>query len=81
MCIGVSHDDLMVRFDPEMNDAVMAKKGAKPMEFTKRTMVGYAFIGPEGVKTNKELSYWVNLALEFNPKAQSSKKKKAAKKK
>src|SRR5688572_19509215 len=80
MCVGVSKDHLMVRFDPEMQDLVMERRGAKPMEFTKRVMRGYVFVDPDTITAKRELDYWVNLALEYNPRAKSSKKKTTAKK-
>jgi len=39
-------------------------------------MKGFVFVGPEGTKSIKKLEYWINLSLEFNKKAKSSKKKK-----
>lgn len=39
-------------------------------------MKGFVFVGPEGTKSKKDLEYWINLSLEFNKKAKSSKKKK-----
>lgn len=75
MCVGVNKDHLMVRFDPEMQDQVMERRGARPMEFTKRVMRGYVFVDPETITTKKELDYWMNLAIEYNPKAKASKTK------
>jgi TfoX/Sxy family transcriptional regulator of competence genes len=75
MCVGVNKDHLMVRFDPEMQEKIMERRGARPMEFTKRVMRGYVFVDPETITTKRELDYWVNLAIEFNPKAKSSKTK------
>jgi hypothetical protein len=46
------------------------------MDFTKRPMMGYVLIDETGMKTNKEFDYWINLALDFNKFAKSSKKKK-----
>jgi TfoX/Sxy family transcriptional regulator of competence genes len=76
MCVGIVKNDLMVRFDPEMQDEVLQKNGARMMDFTKTPMKGYAFVSTEGVDMEDDLEYWINLALEFNPKAKSSKKKK-----
>ncbi|MFN8280840.1 MAG: TfoX/Sxy family protein [Saprospiraceae bacterium] len=75
MCLGIVGDQLMVRFDPELTEEVMSKPGAGPMDFTKKAMKGYAFVQPEGFRYIKELDYWIKLALEFNHKAKSSKKK------
>jgi TfoX/Sxy family transcriptional regulator of competence genes len=76
MCIGVEMNRLMVRFDPARTDEVMEKEGCRPMDFTKRVMKGYAFVDMEVLNTKKKLGYWVNLALEYNAIAKSSKKKK-----
>ena len=81
MCVGVNKGRLMVRFDPGKNDEVMEKEGARPMEFTGRTMKGYAFVDENVLTTKKKLEYWIKLALDFNKDAKSSKKKIAKKKK
>jgi hypothetical protein len=47
------------------------------MDFTNRPMKGYVMIDDSGMRTAKEFEYWINLALEFNSKAKSSKKKKS----
>jgi hypothetical protein len=54
----------------------LGKPGCREMDFTGRPMKGFVFIGPEGTKTSKNLNCWINLALDFNKKAKSSKKKK-----
>lgn len=75
MCVGVEQERLMVRLDPAVYDQVMKKDGVKPMDFTGKIMKGYVFVDIDVLKSKKELSYWVNLALEFNKIAKSSKKK------
>ena len=45
------------------------------MDFTGRPMKGFVFVDPDGTKSKKDLEYWVNLALEYNKRAKSSKKK------
>ena len=74
MCVGVETDRLMVRFDPELNDELMQKEGCKPMDFTTKTMKGYAFGDINSLNTKAKLEYWVNLALDYNKFAKSSKK-------
>jgi len=76
MCVGVSKERLMVRFDPALNDEIMEMNGVGPMDFTKRVMKGFAFVDVEVLKTDKELEYWVGLALDFNKIAKPSKKRK-----
>lgn len=74
MCIGVEKDRLMIRLDPEKYEEAMEKEGCKPMDFTGKIMKGYVFVDEEAVTTKKKLEYWVNLALEYNKIAKSSKK-------
>ncbi|HLF45549.1 MAG TPA: TfoX/Sxy family protein, partial [Chitinophagaceae bacterium] len=76
MCVGVEKDRLMVRLDPAKYDEVMEKEGCHPMDFTGKIMKGYVFVDIDALTTKKKLEYWVNLALEFNKIAKSSKKKK-----
>lgn len=75
MCVGIVNDDLMARIDPAKYESSLDKKGCREMDFTGRPMKGFVFIGPEGTKGKKDLSYWVGLSLEFNKKAKVSKKK------
>lgn len=75
MCIGVEKDRLMIRLDPAIYPEVIKKKGCKPMNFTGRVMKGFVFVDKEVVQTKKDLAYWVELALEYNKIAKSSKKK------
>lgn len=76
MCVGVEKDRLMVRFDPAKNDEVMEMEGCQPMNFTGKVMKGYVFVDIDVLNTKKRLSYWVDLALEYNKVAKASKKKK-----
>jgi hypothetical protein len=46
------------------------------MDFTGRPMKGWVMIDYTGMKTRKELDYWISLALDYNAKAKSGKKKK-----
>lgn len=75
MCVGVVNNSLMARIDPAMYEDALNKKGAKPMDFTGRPMKGYVFVEPEGVDFEADLEEWVQLCVDFNPKAKSSKKK------
>ncbi len=76
MCLGITKDKLMARIDPEKYDEALSKKGGREMDFTGRPMKGFVFVEPEGFDLETDLDYWVRLALEFNPKAKLSKKKK-----
>ena len=76
MCVGVVKENLMARIDPEVYEEALTRKGCKPMDFTGRPMKGFVFIEPQGLDLDEELDYWVELALAYNPRATSSKKRK-----
>ena len=76
MCVGIIKDELMCRIDPELHETAVEKNGCRTMDFTKRPMMGYVLIDDTGMRTQREFDYWINLALDFNAEAKSSKKKK-----
>lgn len=75
MCIGINKNSLMARIDTEIYEEALQKPGCNEMDFTGRPMKGFVFVSPEGIDMDEELEYWIDLCLEFNPKAKSSKKK------
>lgn len=76
MCVCVSGDEMMCRFDPELQETVAEKNGFRAMIMKGRQYKGYGYIGQEGIKSRKDFNYWINLCLEFNSKAKASNKKK-----
>jgi TfoX/Sxy family transcriptional regulator of competence genes len=74
MCAGIIKDELMCRIDPLVHEMAVEKTGCRTMDFTKRPMKGYILIDETGIRTKKELDFWIDLAVEFNKKAKSSKK-------
>ena len=75
MCVGVVRDSLMARIDPEVYAHALTRKGCKPMDFTGRPMKGFVFVEPEGIDLDEDLEFWVQLALDFNPRAKNRKKR------
>ena len=75
MCVGIVKNELMARIDPDIYSEALIKKGCKEMNFTGRPMKGFVFVEPEGIDLENDLEYWIELCLDFNPKAKSSKKK------
>ena len=76
MCINVSGENLMCRFDPDREEEVAEKAGFQPMIMKGKTYKGYCFVNPVGFKSKKDFEYWINLCLDYNKKAKASKKKK-----
>jgi TfoX/Sxy family transcriptional regulator of competence genes len=80
MCVGVDKRRLMVRIDPDVYDEALGRKGCAVMDFTGRPMREFVFVNEEGIASEAELGSWLDLALEFNPRAVSSKKRPKASK-
>ena len=76
MCVGIIKDELMCRIDPDFHETAIKKTGCRTMDFTNRPMKGYVMINDAGMKTKKEFDFWIGLALDFNKKAKSSRKRK-----
>ena len=75
MCVCVSGENLMCRFDPALQDEVAERNGFQPMVMKGREYKGYGYISPDGIRSKKDFEYFVNLCLDFNPRAKSSKKR------
>lgn len=65
MACGVNKDNLIVRIDPEKQNALLKKPHAKPFDLTGRPMKGWLVIEAEGCKTDKQLSEWVKEGTTF----------------
>jgi len=76
MCVGIIKDELMCRINPDIYQESLAKSGVKEMTFTGKPMNGYVYVEPETIDDDNELAFWIQLCLDFNPVAKSSKKKK-----
>lgn len=75
MCVGIVKDNLMARIGPDAYFDALKIDGCSEMNFTGRAMKGYVFIDPIAVDMDADLEYWVQLCLDYNPMAKSSKSK------
>lgn len=69
LCIGVGdHADhkMMVRVGRDKYDEALRHPGAAPAIMRGREQPGYVFLVNEAIKSQQDLQYWVNLALEYN---------------
>jgi len=76
MCVTVSNDNLMCRFEPALQDEVAEKNGFQPMITKGREYKGYCYVSENGYKLKKDFEYWLHLCLTFNDKAKTTKRKK-----
>ena len=75
MCINVSGENLMCRFDPKLQDEIAEKKGFQSMIMKGKEYKGYCYINPEGFKDKKNFEYFINVCLDYNKVSNKSKKK------
>ena len=69
-------DHLIVRVGPDAYDKALAKPGARPFDFTGRTMTGWVYVEGEAVRTTRALHRWIDQGAAF---AQSLPRKSATK--
>lgn len=74
MMVGIVKDSLMIRIDPDLYEASLKKKGCRRMDFTGKVLKGFLLVDPIGIDMDEDLEYWIQLSLDFNPMARSSKK-------
>ena len=67
---------LMARIGEAIYETELNKPECLPMDFTGRPMRGYIFVTPEGFDADKDLSYWLDLCVAFNPNAKTRIRKK-----
>lgn len=81
MCFGLDTDKssntsrLMCRVGPDSYEDMLKREHCTPMNFTGRPMRGYVFVMEGGLETDRQLAFWVQKCLDFNPEAKRSKKK------
>jgi hypothetical protein len=76
MCVNVSGQNMMCRFDPTLTEELSEKKGFLQMIMKSKEYKGYCYVEPIGIKNKKDFEFWINLCLDFNDKAKSSKTRK-----
>ncbi len=74
MCVNVSGDRLMCRFNPLLIEELSEKQGFEPMIMKGKEMTGYCYVEPFGFQKKQDFEFWINLCLDFNSKAKQSKK-------
>jgi len=76
MCFGIIKNEIMARLGEKAQPDALTYDGVREMDFTGRSMKGYVYISPEAVDSEDSLEHWVQKALDFNPEAKASKKRK-----
>ena len=74
MCINISGDTLMCRFDPDRLEELSNKVGFEPVIMKNRQLKGYCYVAEEGYQNPDDFNFWIQTCLDYNPKATASKK-------
>ena len=65
MCVGIWHDDLIVRVGVDASAHALPDEHAKVMDLTGRAMRGWLQVAPAGCETAAQLGDWIDLAIDF----------------
>lgn len=76
MCVNVSGDNLMCRFDPALTEELAEREGFEPMIMKGKELQGYCYVNPEGFKSKKKFEFWLQQCLHYNQHAKAAGKKK-----
>ncbi|WP_300674449.1 TfoX/Sxy family protein [Soonwooa sp.] len=75
MCVNVSGDNLMLRYNPDLEEEVSSRIGFLPMIMKGKQMDGFCYVEPEGFRKANDFNYWMKISLEYNKIAKKAKKK------
>jgi hypothetical protein len=75
-CVCVSGENLMLRFDPKLQEEISERNGYETMLMKGKEYKGYCYINPERFKDRKDFEYLINLCLDYNKISKPSKKQK-----
>ncbi|HPM31612.1 MAG TPA: TfoX/Sxy family protein [Chryseolinea sp.] len=81
MCMNISGEELMCRFDPALHETISEKNGFRTMIMKGREYKVFGYVTQDAIKSKRDFDFWINLCLEFNSKAKASKKVKKPMKK
>lgn len=76
LCIAVRNDNIMLRIDPALHDELVEKNGCSSMIMRGKELNGYVVVDEAVLNTKKQLHYWIQLALDYNPIAKKTTPKK-----
>jgi len=65
MALGIVGNELMVRVGPDGYERAFRRVHAREMDFTGRSIKGFVFVEPTGIRTKRSLASWVVPAVAF----------------
>lgn len=76
MSSGVEKEDLIVRVIDSKYQTSLMKPHCRKMDFTGKVLSGFLYVDKEGIETEKQLRFWLELGIEFVEKQGPKTKKK-----
>ena len=64
MCCGILDDRLMLRVPRDEHAEYLEMPHVEKMDFTGRSMKGFVYIVPDGIKSDADLQRWVERAIK-----------------
>ena len=74
MCITTRDDQIMCRIDPNLHDSAIKRDGCQTVIMRGSEYKGRVYVDKDYIQAEADFNYWVDLVLDFNEKAKSSKK-------
>ena len=65
MAVGVMGPDLIVRVGPDAFDAALERPGARPFDFTGRSMTGWVFVDGDSVTNARARNRWIDAGVSY----------------
>lgn len=76
MCFVIVKDNLMARIGAATFEAALKIDGCSEINHKGAKMNDFVLVSPDALDMEKDLAFWVEKCLAFNPLAKASKKKK-----
>lgn len=74
MCINIGDCQLMCRYHPALHQQLTQRKGVEPTIMNGKEYTGYCYVDKAIIEKDKDLFYWIQLCLDYNSEAKSSRK-------
>lgn len=75
MCVCVSGEDLLCRIGETEVETALQQGACRQMIINGRAAKDYVLVAEEGFRRQQDFDAWIQLCLDFNPRAKASGKK------
>ena len=76
MCVCVNQEELLCRIGHDRVVEELEKGTCREMLMNGRASKDFVYVALADINGRKQLAYWIDLCLQFNPLAKAAKKKK-----